>query len=271
MRLPGALKQPLPYFVLLGGAVFLLDSWLRAAPQTLHLSPEVRREVASRLEQQLSRAPTPAELDRGLEDWVDTEVLFREATALGLDQNDSVIHDHLAQKLRYIVLERTILPAPSEAELHAELRANPARYQNPATFDLTHAFISRSASAGNYDARVQAALAELTRGAEPKSVSDHFPRGPKFRGMTQIQFEQIFQAKLAAALQPKQIGAWQVLDSPRGAHLIRLDAASDGSPNFEALRPALIANVQTQKKQARAAAYVTELRRKYPLDAPLPR
>ncbi|HEY6729279.1 MAG TPA: hypothetical protein VI197_34950 [Polyangiaceae bacterium] len=82
MRVPGALKQPLPYFVLLGTAVFLLDSWLRTAPASLEVTPDVRREVSASLEQQLTRPPTPSELERGLRDWLDSELLFREATAL---------------------------------------------------------------------------------------------------------------------------------------------------------------------------------------------
>lgn len=271
MRLPGALKQPLPYFVLLGTVVFLLDAWLRARPARIDVSPEVRREVASRLEGTLSRPPTPTELDRGLRDWVDTELLFREAIALGLDENDSVIHAHLAQKLRHILLERTILPAPTQAELRAQLEAHPKRYTGPATFDLTHVFVSRSSAPATFETRVQAVLLELTRGADPSRVGDHFPRGPKFTGMTRSQYEQIFQASLAAALDPKRLGTWQRLESSRGAHWIRLDAASDGKPSFEALRPALTADVQARKKEAAVERYLEDLRKKYRLDAALAR
>lgn len=271
MNVPGALKQPLPYFLLLGAAAFLVDCWLRAAPDTIQISPEVRREVAVRLEQQLTRPPTPAELERGLREWADTELLFREATALGLDENDSVIHAHLAQKLRHIVLERTILPAPSEAELRAELAAHPERYTGPVTFELTHVFISRSSSGAAFETRVQATLSELARGAEPRGAGDHFPRGPRFEGMTRPQLEQIFQTSFATALEPSRVGTWQRLESSRGAHLIRLDAVSDGKPVFEAVRPALAAEVQARKKQAAVDRYLAELRKKYPLDASLAR
>lgn len=267
MRLPGALKQPLPYFVLLGTLVFLVDAGLRATPNSIDVSPEVRREVRARLEQTLSRPATPAELERGLAEWVDSELLFREATKLGLDQNDSVIHEHLAQKLKHIVQERTVLPEPTEAELRAELSAKPERYTGPVTFDVTHVFISRSASGAKFAARVQEALAQLARGAEPRSVGDHFPRGPQFRGLTRLQYEPIFQANLGAVLRAERMGIWQTLESARGAHLLRLDAVSDGKPSFEALRPALRADVLELKKQARLAAYLKELRKKYALDA----
>lgn len=271
MRLPGALKQPLPYFVLLGVAVFLLDAWLRRASATIQVSPGVRREVAARLEQQLVRPPTPAELDRGLRDWADTERLFREAIELGLDENDAVIHGHLAQKLKHIVLERTILPAPSESELRAQLEAHPQRYTGPASFDLTHVFISRASSGAEFEPRVETALSRLKQGVEPRSIGDHFPRGWAFKGLMRHQFEQIFQTSLEGALEPARLGAWQRLESSRGAHLIRLDAVSDGKPVFEVLRPALAADVQARKKEAAVAAYLAELGKKYPLDASAPR
>jgi len=89
--------------------------------------------------------------------------------------------------------------------------------------------------------------------------------------MTRPQFEQIFQTSFAGVLAPSRLGAWQRIDSARGAHLIRLDAVSDGKPVFEALRSALAADVQARKKQASVDAYLAELRKKYSIDAPMAR
>ncbi|HEY6729278.1 MAG TPA: hypothetical protein VI197_34945 [Polyangiaceae bacterium] len=177
----------------------------------------------------------------------------------------------MAQKLRHIVLERTVLPAPSESELRAELAAHPRRYTSTASSDLTHVFISRAASGAAFETRVREAISQLTRGSEPRSVGDHFPRGPQFRGMPRVQLEQIFQTSFATVLEPSRVGTWQRLDGARGAHLIRLDALHDGKPVFESLRPALTADVQARKKQAAVDAYLAELRKKYRLDATAPR
>jgi hypothetical protein len=253
--------------VLLGTAVFALDSWLRAEPETVVVSEAVRREVASRLEQNLSRAPTRAELERGLEEWVDTELLLREATALGLAKNDTVIREHLAQKLKHIVRERTIFPDPSQAELRAQLAADRARYTAPETFDVTHVFIQRSVAPAKYESRVQEALAALTSGAKPETVGDHFPRDLKLVRLTRSQLEQILGVSLSAVLTPTQVGKWQAVESPRGAHLIRLVAISPRNPDFASLRPVLLADVLEKKKQAALAAYLVELRKKYSLDS----
>lgn len=265
--LRGALRQPLPYFVLLGVVVFLVDFWLRRASDAVGDPAGVRREVASSLQKTLSRPPTDAELQRGLEQWVDKELLFREALALKLDENDSVIRDHLAQKLEHIVRERTVLEAPTEAELRARLAAHPKRYTAPKTFDVTHAFVLRASSPETYQARVDEVVTRLAGGAKPETVGDHFPRGPKFTGMTRPQLERIFEAKLSAALDVHRIGQWQSVPSPRGTHLLRLDAVNDGKPDFEALRAVLTADVQDQKKRAAESSYLKELRKKYHFDS----
>lgn len=268
--LGGLLKQPLPYFVLLGAMVFIVDLALRGRSESDSSPLDATGEVRARLEQRLARPPTNAELARGLEEWLDTELLFREAMALGLDQNDSVIREHLAQKLEHIVRERSVPPPASEAELEARLAAEPSRYTAPETFDIAHAFVLEATNPQTFEARVDAALAQLTAGDEPEEVGDHFPRGPKFAGMTRPQLESILKTGLAEALQPSRRGQWQVVKSARGAHLIRLDAVHSGKPDFRALRPALEADVLEQKKQAALRAYLEGLRQKYQLDVGRP-
>jgi uncharacterized protein (DUF2249 family) len=265
--LGGALKQPLAHFALLGIAVFLVDHLLSPEHEVIDISPATRREVATRLEQSLGRPPTEGELWRGLEEWIDTELLFREAIALGLDENDAVIRDHLARKLEHIVKQRSILAPPSEAELLAQFEAAPERYTGPETFDLTHVFIQSSATPATHRQRVDDALAELAAGAEPRSVGDHFPRGPKFTRMMKSQLEQIFQTKLSEALEAEHIGTWQAHSSRRGTHLVRLDAIFDGTRDFDSLRPALTEDIQEEKKQAALQSYLGELRKKHAIDS----
>ena len=265
--LRGALKQPLAHFALLGLTVFLVDFWLRPEPEAIDISPAARREVVTRLEQSLSRPATEGELQRGLDEWMNTELLFREAVALGLDENDAVIREHLARKLEHIVKQRSILAPPSEAELLAQFEAAPERYTGPKTFDLTHVFVRNAAAPAAHQKRVDEALARLAAGAKPETVGDHFPRGPKFTGMMQAQLEQIFETELSAALDPKHTKSWQALPSRRGTHLIRLDAASDGKRDFQSLRPALTEDVQEKKKQAALHSYLLKLRKKYAIDS----
>ncbi len=264
--LRGAAKQPLVQFALLGTAVFLVDHWRSSEAETIEISAATRHEVAKGLERSLARPPTPQELERGVEEWLDTELLFREALALGLDDNDAVIREHLARKLEHIIKQRSILAPPSEAELLAQLEAAPERYRGPETFTLTHVFIRRSVDPKAHRQRVDEALAKLAAGAEPRSVGDHFPRGPTFTRMMKPQLEHIFQTRLSEALKAEHVGTWQALNSARGTHLVRLDGVFDGRRDLESLKPALTEDIQEKKKQAALQRYLAELRKKHAIE-----
>jgi hypothetical protein len=264
--LRGALEQPLFYFALLGVLVFLVDLALQGGSDAAIDREAIRREVAVSLKKDLSRPPTPKELERGIEEWLDTELLFREAMALKLDENDSVIRQQLAQKLEHIVRQRTVIEPPNESELRARLRAHPNRYNGVESFDVTHVFVKKSVSPESYEERVSETLKRIQAGENAETAGDHFPRGPKFTRLTRTQLQRIFQARLSAVLDPRRVGEWQVVHGLRGAHLLRLDAARDGKADFEKLRPALEADVREERQRAALGAYLAELRKKYDVD-----
>jgi hypothetical protein len=265
-----ALRQPLLHFVLLGALVFIVDAQLSRSSQQIEVTQAIRNEVAALLQQSLSRRATEEELQRGLEEWLDTEVLFREALSLGLEENDAVIRAHLARKLQLVVRERTVLDDPTQAELSQQLESNRQRYTAALSFDVTHVFLLTQPGATSGDkgdpARVDDALARLRAGADPKTAGDHFPRGPVFTRLTQPQLEQIVGAKLSSVLAPEQRGNWQAIAGTRGTHLLRLDALHDGSPNLEALRPTLTADVQEKQKQERLHEFTAQLRKRYEIE-----
>lgn len=262
-------REPLLYFLLVGTGVFLVDARLRREHESVRVSPDVSRDVAARLTSDLARPPTPAELASGIESWLATERLYREAKALGLDENDAIVRDQLARKLRIIVKQRTIVPTATEAELRAAFERNRARYVSAPTFEVTHAFVARAASSEPLEKRAERALSRLAAGDAPETVSDHFPRGPKFPPLPQYQLEEVLGVKLAATLDPKSPGVWRVALGPRGAHLLRLDAYHDGTSDFEAVRDALVRDVEEQKREAAVAAFLAELEEKYPLESAL--
>ncbi len=258
-----ALRQPLPYFVLAGAIVFLVDTWLRQRDTVIQITGGVRREVAAEFEAQLGRPPSDEEQQKALQNWVTTELLFREAERLGLENNDAVIRAHLANKLRQLIRERTITAPPTEAELRAELDAHPERYAKSDTFNVSHAFVNRKLAPDTFEARAAVAWKELNEGNALGTVGDHFPRGPSFEGMSQPQLEAILHVELGRVLKRDQVGKWHRLSSPRGAHFVRLDAVISGKPTLESARAALVEDREASKRDAAVRQYVEELEKEY--------
>ncbi len=51
---------------------------------------------------QWRREPTPEEFNRLVENRVQSEVLYREALAMGLDKNDEIVKRRMAQKMQFL-------------------------------------------------------------------------------------------------------------------------------------------------------------------------
>ena len=111
-RRRGLWREPLVQMVVLGVAIFAFDAWRRSGdtdPQTIEVTDTVRQHVASELKVRLGRAPSDEELEAGVQRWIDREVLYREALALGLDRDDPVIRDRLVRKVEFI--QQSVAPA----------------------------------------------------------------------------------------------------------------------------------------------------------------
>jgi peptidyl-prolyl cis-trans isomerase C len=101
-------KEPLLHFLLIGAALFGL--------QALHQprqpeAPSARRIVISQgdierlrltWQMQWQRPPTVEEWQGLLEAHIREEVLYRQALALGLDRDDTVVRRRLAQKFEFL-------------------------------------------------------------------------------------------------------------------------------------------------------------------------
>jgi len=103
------LREPLLQFLLLGALLFGVSAMVGSGPL-----PESDRRIVvttGRIENlKLSfrraegRDPTPAETQSLIDDYVREEVLCREARALGLDRDDTIIRSVLRQRMEYLAL-----------------------------------------------------------------------------------------------------------------------------------------------------------------------
>lgn len=256
-------RQPLFYFVLLGALVFVVDTWLRRAADEVVVGTSVRAELEAELRRTFNRPPTPPELERALAEWTTTELLYREATRLGLQDNDAVIRLHLATKLKNLVKQRTIIEPATDAELRAQFDANRQNYKRPDTYDVTVVFVALGPSADAHAGRVREVEGKLLAGAEPKTAGDHFPRGPVLEDVLLIQLEQVLKVDLDEALRAENQGRWQRLSGARGSYLLRLDRINGGNPNFDTLKPTIAAEIEVQKREQAFVAFVEGLRSRH--------
>jgi hypothetical protein len=112
------LREPLLHFFLIGAALFAAHAlWSGEAPRrdVVVVSRGRIDNLAAQFEATHGRPPDPAERNGLIEAWVKEEILVREALALGLDREDTVIRDRLRQKMEFVAGGADATPEAKEA------------------------------------------------------------------------------------------------------------------------------------------------------------
>ena len=133
-------KDPLIHFLIIGTLMFALYSLLNPGDAAngkntaITIQPADLEWMIDRWEQQMGRAPTKEELTRMVNEYVQEEVLYREAQSLGLDQNDVIIRRRMAQKMVFMAKENAGQTTPPDSVIKAFYIANRREYETPALF-----------------------------------------------------------------------------------------------------------------------------------------
>ena len=102
--------QPLLHFLLIGFLIFVFSAWrgdkVESRSENIIVSVSDVVRLASLWQQTWKRVPTEEELQALVRDHIKEEVYYREALALGLDINDTVIRRRLRQKMEFLSLIR---------------------------------------------------------------------------------------------------------------------------------------------------------------------
>lgn len=140
-------RQPLVHFVVLGLAVAAAVGWLwdrddDRADTTIRVSAADISRMEAEWQARWNRAPTTAELDGLIKARIREEVLYREALAIGLDEDDVIIRRVLGQKLERMVKDLVELSlAPADEDLEAYFAEHAERYRRPSLITFTHVFV----------------------------------------------------------------------------------------------------------------------------------
>ena len=128
-RFTRLLREPLVHFLLLG--LLLFAGWpvlARDATRTpssnqIELTLDDLRQLEIAFTSQWQRPPTPEEMVGLVESKVREEVLYREALALGLDKNDTIVKRRMAQKMEFLAEDVSGAREPTADELRSVVRA----------------------------------------------------------------------------------------------------------------------------------------------------
>ena len=233
------LREPLLHFLVLGAAIFGLFSALGEGPApTVADRVEVTAEDADRLAGQFEatwrRPPTEDELSSLIDEEIRTEVLAREAMALGLDRDDAVIRQRLAEKMTFVLESAADTAMATDTALAAHLAAHPDRFARGALVSFEQMPLRPDVPAEAVQAAVRAGTF-----AEGLAANSLLPDrlAPSPRQVVDATFGAgFFDAVAAETPGPRPVA----LKSAFGTHLVRvLSVEPAGVPPLEEIRDAV--------------------------------
>ena len=140
------LREPLVHFLVLGAALFLFYEWRGGGggpgSSRIVIGSGQIEHLAAGFARTWSRPPTEAELKGLIDDWVREEIATREAMAMGLDRDDTVLRRRLRQKLEFLVEDAAAAAPTTDAELEAWLGEHADSYAVPPEITLRQVFVS---------------------------------------------------------------------------------------------------------------------------------
>jgi len=276
------LREPLLHFLLLGVALFGVYGYMHRgrlgveSSRQIVVSLDELRQMDMYFESQWHRQPTPAEFQAMVEDKVREEVLYREALAMGLDKDDTIVKRRMAQKMQFLAEDVAAAHEPSTAELKAWFEKNSSKFALPSRYSFRHLYFSPDKRGKNAQDDAAKALTKIAGQPEDSklavSFADPFMFQDYYGDRAPEALAKEFGPQFVVALEKLKPGSWQgPIESGYGWHLVYVDTVIPGRiPAFEEMEPDVkTAWLAEQKKQAWQKAYA-EMRTKYTVLLPGP-
>jgi len=272
MRRLKLLRDPLLHFVVAGALLFGGYELINRGEVNLPATDPIRigegelRWLKDTFANQWQRPPSEEELRGLVAGFLEEELLAREAKALGLDQNDTIVRRRLAQKLEFLIDDTSRIVDPNDDELRRFYDANAERFQAGARVSFTQLFFNpERRQHAEADARAALVSISATGANDAAALGDPLLLETEFHEVDEGTVSKVFGADFARAIFLLEPGPWAgPVKSGYGVHLVRVTSLSRATVRpFEEVRPKILEEWRHQREAEAKAVYLVKLREKY--------
>jgi hypothetical protein len=268
MTVRAVLHEPLLHFLALGGLLFWLFGLTRGpeneGAHQIRVSAAQVEQLAAQFSRTWMRPPTEEELSGLIERHIRSEVFYREALAMGLDQDDPYVRNRLGQKLEFLLDDLSADTEPGDETLAQYLREHAERYRAPARVSFQQVYLNPDRHPRLKD-DAEEALAQLRAGADPAAFGDVSLLGQAFDDQTRPEIARQFGDAFAQSLLDLEQGQWLgPIPSGLGAHLVRVfDRQPARLPTLDEVRPQVLRDWQDERRRQQKEQAYARLRQRY--------
>jgi len=266
------LREPLLHFAIAGLVLFSVYAWLNEDRSAADGLEPVRigsgqiEWLTETFSRQWLRPPDPGELQGLVADLVNEELLAREAQAMGLGEDDTIIRRRLAQKLKFLVEDTSRLAVPTDAELRQYFEANAVRFEDSPRVSFSHIYFNpEDREDPAKDAGLVLARLSAKPGMDVAELGDRFLLEAEMINADRQAVASAFGDEFADALLAVELGEWSgPLKSGYGTHLVLISARQAArKPAFEAVRDKVADEWRRESEEKVSQDYLARLREKY--------
>ncbi len=243
--LKSLIREPLLHFLFIGATLFLIfevsdDPTGPQSSQIVITEGQIEFLKASYTRTR-QRTPTKVELQGLIDGYVREEILYREAMALGLDKDDSVIRRRLRQKLELMSDDLAGIVIPTDEQLQQFLGTNADKFRIEPQIAFRHIFIDiakRGISAEDEAARLLAILSKGGDNIDPDALGDRLMHPGSFNLIPVSQIAKLFGTSFSLGLINFTPGEWAgPIQSGYGLHLVQvIDHVAGRLPRQDEIR-----------------------------------
>ncbi|WP_169628223.1 peptidyl-prolyl cis-trans isomerase [Ferrimonas futtsuensis] len=260
-------REPLLHFLVIGFALFLYYEWstdnAAAPPKRLHVSGGEVAQLAANFERTRLRPPTEEELSAMIEGYVREEIFYREALAMGLEQDDPLVRRRLRMKLEFM-LEELLSLDPSDALLTEYLRRHPDRFRREAELSFQQVYLDPDLRP-DIERDAAQLLVRLQQGAAPGHLGDPTFVPRVYRQVRQSDIARDFGDGFAVQAAELPVKVWSgPVYSPFGAHLVQVESRIQArEPALEEVYDEVLRDYLAEKRQHQKEQAYLKLREGY--------
>jgi hypothetical protein len=230
------IREPLLHFLLLGAGIFAFYNRLPNRDQSergrIVITQGKIEHLTTGFAMIWKRQPTSDELAGLVRDHVREEVYCREAMALGLDKDDTVIRRRLRQKMEFVSDDIAAQVQPTDADLSAYLGAHPEQFRVDPRFTFQQVYLNREQHGTNLARdtdQLKSRLPSDGKQADVSALGDSSLLESRFTRVSVREVAGQFGEKFANALMGLKPSQWiGPVESSYGLHWVWVSDKSEG-------------------------------------------
>lgn len=252
--------QPISQFFIIAAVLYTAIYWsgkLSSDEYKVRISDQLANDLYLQYKSEHGLEPGEDTFRKYLYNWVQEEILFREAKAMGLDIGDDMIRQRLVRKFKDVLFGEISTSGWDEEDLQNWFNENRSLFDIPPLFDIEEIALDKS----TYQAQFESIVSGESTATGLKTR--------KFYRRPPANINQLFGKETINTLEKQDRGGWVLIKNAENLHAVRITKiiASQQS-KFEDVRVRASQIYQDQLRKEQLDVRLSDIAAKYEISFP---